>query len=149
MANDPQTPLKLIAQKFETDPLAHQFSIVLDDITANTVKMHMKLEQWMLNFYLRPHGGAIYTLADAAFSVLGNNDNNISVALENSITYHASPEPGSILEVTGQTIAKTRKIASYLFSVFDLGQPDQKMEPKLIATMKSTLYRTGKPISDD
>jgi acyl-CoA thioesterase len=104
--------------------------------------MHMHLQPRMLNLYARPHGGAIYALADAAFSVIANNSNNISVALDCAITYHNSPDPGILLEVEGELLATTRKTGSYLFKIF--GITDAKKI--LVATMKSTVYRTGKPI---
>lgn len=137
--------LELVRKRFEQDQFARSLGIVLDELTHESIRMHLKLREDMHNWMNRPHGGAIYALADAAFSVLGNNSNNISVALDCSITYHASPDPGTILSVEGETIATTRKTASYLFKVFM-----QNSGPAtLVATMKSLLYRTGKPIDPD
>ena len=78
----------------------------------------MRLGTAMLNFYGRPHGAAIYSLADAAFSVLGNNTNNISVALDCSITYHASPEPGSLLVVEGENLSIEQADGFLLYLLF-------------------------------
>ncbi|MHA1368592.1 MAG: PaaI family thioesterase [Promethearchaeota archaeon] len=134
--------LEIVKEKFENDKFAKMFGIVLDELTEKTVKMHLILKPEHCNFYGRPHGGAIYALADAAFSVIGNNQNIISVALDSSISYHYSPEPGSTLHVEGHEITGSRKIGSYLFSVYTM----VGTEKKLVATMKSTLYKTGKPI---
>ena len=90
-------------------------------------------------------GPSIYSLADAAFSVLGNNTNNVSVALDCSITYHASPEPGSFLVVEGQNLSTNRRTGSYIFTVYTEKDGDRT----LIATMKSVSYRTGRPIDPD
>jgi len=133
--------LELIKNKFKNDNYAKKFDIVLDDLKEDFVKMHMKLTPEMNNFHGRPHGGAIYSLADAAFSIIGNNQNNISVALDCNIYYHASPNPGEILYVKGERLKQSRKIGTYLFTIYV--EVNGKQEK--IATMTSNLYRTGKP----
>ncbi len=133
--------IDVITEKFKNDNYARNFGIILDELTENTIKMHMQLKPDMNNFNGRPHGGAIYGLADVAFSLIGNNQNNISVALDCTINYHASPKPDDMLYVEGKLIKQTRKIGTYLFDIYT--------EPEgihiIIATMLSTLYRTGKP----
>ncbi len=135
----------LIRKLFAADQYARQLGIVLDELTDTTIRMHMELGPGTLNFYGRPHGAAIYSLADAAFSVLGNNTNNISVALDCSITYHASPEPGSRLVVEGENLSMNKRTGSYIFTVYTEKDGDRV----LIATMKSVSYRTGRPIDPD
>jgi len=133
--------LKIIQEKFKKDNFANKLGIELDDLTDETVKMHMDLKPFMNNFQARPHGAAIYGLADAAFSVIGNNDNNICVALNCDISYHASPNPGETLYVKGEKIKQTKRIGTYLFSLYTM----KKKNKRKIATMISTLYCTGKP----
>jgi acyl-CoA thioesterase len=135
-----QKSLEAIRKQFEQDEFAKQFGIVLDTLTESNVQMHMRLRQDMNNLFNRPHGGAIYALADAAFSVIGNNCNNLSVALECSITYNASPNSGETLYVKGEILGNSKRIATFLFRLYTM---EEKTE-KLIATMQSVLYRTGK-----
>ena len=137
-----QEHLELVRKRFERDTYANSFGIVLDDLTDDTIQMHMQLREDMLNWFNRPHGGAIYSLADAAFSVLGNNSNNLGVALDCSITFSASPDPGTILIVEGETLSTTGRTAAYLFKVY----MEKEGTRTLVATMKSVSYRTGKPI---
>ncbi|MHA1845248.1 MAG: PaaI family thioesterase [Promethearchaeota archaeon] len=135
-------PLEIIKEKFKNDAFARNFGIVLDSLTEDSVKMHMKINESVLNFYNRPHGGAIYTLADVAFSLIGNNQNNVSVALSCTIIYHSSPNLGEILHVEGKRINQTNKIGTYYFKLFT----EENGNIKNIATMMGTLYRTGKSI---
>jgi acyl-CoA thioesterase len=137
--------LDAIRKLFAVDPYARQLGIILDELTDTTIRMHMELGPATLNFYGRPHGAAIYSLADAAFSVLGNNTNNVSVALDCSITYHASPEPGSYLVVEGENLSMNKRTGSYIFTVY----VEKDGYRTLIATMKSVSYRTGRPIDPD
>jgi len=133
--------LELILKKFKNDNFMNKLGVKVDDLTEESVKMHMKLTPEMNNFNGRPHGAAIYSLADAAFSVIGNNQNNLSVALNSTIHYHASPDPGKILYVEGTLIKQTRKIGTYNFELYTK-EGDKKTK---VATMISTLYRTGRP----
>jgi acyl-CoA thioesterase len=134
--------LDIVRDRFARDRFAAGQGIVLEDLTADSVRMRMALRADMLNWFGRPHGAAVYALADAAFSVLTNNENNLSVALECSITYHASPENDAVLVVEGETLAKTARTGSFLFKVY----ADRSDGRRLIATMKSLSYRTGKAI---
>lgn len=59
-----------------------------------------------------------------------------------SITYHASPDPGTILVVEGKTLSNNRRTAAYLFNVY----MEKEGARTLVATMKSVSYRTGRPI---
>jgi acyl-CoA thioesterase len=137
-----QEHLEIVMKQFERDNYSKSMGIVLDKLTDDTIQMHMQLREDMLNMYDRPHGGIIYSLADVAFSVLGNNKNNLSVALDCSITYHTSPDPGTVLIVQGEILSNSRRTAAFIFNVYS----EKESERKLVATMKSVSYRTGKPI---
>ena len=135
--------LEVVKKQFEKDNYAKSLGIILDKLTDDTIQTHVQLRDDMLNMYNRPHGGIIYSLADVAFSVLGNNKNNISVGLDCSITYHASPDPGTVLVVEGKILSNSRRTAAFLFDVYT----EKEGMRVLVATMKSVSYRTGKPIN--
>ena len=137
-----QEQFEILKKRFEKDRYSKYLGIVLDELTDDTIQMHMQLRADMNNWFGRLHGGAIYALADAAFSVLGNNSNNLAVALECSITYHVPPKPETILIVKGETLSITRRTGAYLFKIY-MAQDEAHI---LVATMKSVSYRTGKPI---
>ena len=137
-----QEHLEIVKKQFEKDNYARSLGIILDKLTDDTIQMHMQLREDMLNMYDRPHGGIIYSLADVAFSVLGNNKNNLSLGLDCSITYHASPDPGTVLVVEGEILSHSRRTAAFLFKVY----MENGGMRTLVATMKSVSYRTGKPI---
>jgi acyl-CoA thioesterase len=140
-----QEHLEIVKKRFEKDRYAKSLGIVLDELTDDTIQMHMKLQDDMLNWFNQPHGGAIYSLADAAFSVLGNNNTNLAVALDCSITFHESPDPETILIVAGQTLSTSWRTAAYVFKVY----MEKEGTRTLVATMKSVSYRTGKPIDSN
>ncbi len=67
------------------------------------------------------------------------------MALDCSITYHASPDPGTLLVVEGETLSTSRRTAAFIFKV----HMEKEGTRQPVATMKSVLYRTGKPIDPD
>ncbi len=136
--------LILVKEKYNEDTFSHHLGIVLDELTDDDIMMHMDLRPDMLNLYNRPHGGVIYALADAAFSVIANSRNNISVALDCTITYHNGPDVGQTLYVHGRTLSVSKRVGSYLFDVYCM----EDGERKKIATMKGTAFRTGRAIVD-
>jgi len=132
----------LLKKKFESDNYARFLGIVLDEVTDDSIRMHMQLREDMLNSFNRPHGEIIYALVDAAFSVLGNNTNNLSVALDCSMSYHPSPDLGAMFTVEGKTLSATKRTVAILFSVY----MEYEGTRTLVATMKGVGYRTGKPV---
>ena len=62
-----QKHLEIVKKQFDGDSYAKSLGIVLDKLTDDAIQMHMELREDMLNLFKRPHGGAIYSLADAAF----------------------------------------------------------------------------------
>jgi acyl-CoA thioesterase len=136
--------IALVLEQFKQDQFAIQMGIELENLTTTTIRMRMPVRTDMLNLYGKVHGGVIFALTDAAFGVLANTQNNISVAIDCSISYHHPPQPDDILLVDGELIAESKKIGTYLFTVFSEND-DQRIK---IATMKGTAFRTGKTISE-
>ena len=53
-----QEQIEIARKRFEKDKYAKSLGIVLDELTEDTVKMHMQLREDMFNWFDRPHGGA-------------------------------------------------------------------------------------------
>ena len=85
------------------------------------------------------HGGAIFSLLDAAFEVASNSHGTMAVALNMNINYLASPAPGARLTAEAAEINKTRKTATY-----DIRATDDT--GKLLATCQALVYRLDKPL---
>jgi acyl-CoA thioesterase len=92
----------------------------------------------MDNIYGRAHGGAVFALMDEAFETASQTDGTIAVALNVSVTYVKSPEPGR-LSCEAVRITKTNKTATYDMTVTD---------PKggTVALCRGIVYQTGQAI---
>jgi len=91
------------------------------------------------NMFGMAHGGAIFSLLDAAFEVASNSHGTMAVALNMNINYLASPAPGARLTAEAAEINKTRKTATY-----DIRATDDT--GKLLATCQALVYRLDKPL---
>ena len=133
---------KIVKSLYEKDKFAQKMGFELLDLTEKTIKMKTTLRKDMENLYGKPHGAALFGFADAAFSILVNNQNNISVALDCSISYHNAADTGVTLYLDGKKLSTSRKICVCLIEIYK--KKDSENVP--IVTMKGTAYRTGRPI---
>lgn len=93
----------------------------------------------MDNLFSRAHGGAIFSLIDEAFETVCQSCGEVTVALNVSLNYVATPTVGARLRAEAREVTSTRKTATYDIRVTaDNGQ--------LIAVSQALAYRTGKPL---
>jgi acyl-CoA thioesterase len=86
-----------------------------------------------------PHGGAIFSLADAAFAAAGNSHGQTAVALSMTIHYLAATQPGSRLVAEAQELRRGNRTGFYQITV--------KMESgELIATCQAVVHRKSEPL---
>lgn len=131
---------KAIYWAVEREPFARLLGmelVALDD-GYSLVEMTYRPEA-MDNIYQRTHGGAIFALIDEAFETVCQTEGAVVVALNVSVTYIASPEPGARLRAEAREISRTRKTAS-----FDIKVTGPKGE--VLASCQALGYRTGRPI---
>ncbi len=129
-----------IRRAVESEPFAVGMGMTLTHLSDGRSAVEMVYEPARMdNIYARAHGGAIFALIDEAFETAGQTDGTVAVALNVSVTYVASPEPGARLRAEAEQVARTRKTAAYEIRVSEVDGP-------LIATCQALAYRTGKPI---
>ncbi len=122
------------------EPFARALNIYLVDLELGYSAVEMIYNpSTMNNIFNRAHGGAIFGLIDAAFEAAGQTEGSVAVALNVSVTYISSPEPGKHLRAEAKEINRTKKTA-----VYDIKVTDKK--GRLIATCQALAYRTGKPL---
>ena len=131
---------KAIFREVKKEPFARALNITLVELEDGYSVVEMVYEsEEMSNIFNRAHGGALFGLIDEAFEVANQTDGTIAVALNVSVTYIASPKPGTKLRAEAKQISETKKTSS-----FDIKVTDEK--GNLIATCQALGYRTGKPL---
>ena len=129
-----------ILKKVHEEPFAKKFGLKLIDVQEGYAKVGMVFTPDMENMFGMAHGGAIFSLIDAAFEVASNSHGTMAVALNMNINYMASPAKGAKLTAEAKEINKTKKTAAY-----DIRATDDA--GKLLASCQSLVYRLEKPLS--
>lgn len=128
-----------IFRQIATEPFGKKFGITLIDVQDGYAKVEMHFTPDMENMFGMAHGGAIFSLMDAAFEVASNSHGTMAVALSMNINYLASPTKGALLTAEAGEINKTKRTAAY-----DIRATDDS--GKLLATCQSLVYRLDKPL---
>lgn len=132
-ANDP------VFRKISQDPFARSLGIELQELRPGYSRVAMTLTPQMVNFHGIPHGGAIFTLADAAFAAAANSHGQMAVALSMTIHYLAAAQPGTRLVAEAQEQRKGHRTGFYQIMVKTEGGD-------LIASCQAVVHRKREPL---
>ena len=99
----------------------------------------MVVRKEMVNGFGIVHGGLPFSLADSAFAFACNNRNNLSVALDVTITFTKAVNIGDELTAEAKEFHNGKSTGVYLITV-----TNQKNEQ--VAFFKGTCFRTGKKL---
>ena len=128
-----------IFKQIDKEPFGKKFGLKLVDVQEGFAKVEMLFTQDLENMFGMAHGGAIFSLIDAAFEIASNSHGTMAVALSMNINYLASPEKGTLLTAEAREINRTKKTAAY-----DIRATDNS--GKLLASCQALVYRLEKPL---
>jgi acyl-CoA thioesterase len=127
----------VVGKMMQDDAFSQWLGITVLQVKEGYAKIRMTLREEMLNGFGVIHGGITFSLADSAFAFACNSRNNLSMALDTSITFTKSTKPGDILTAEAQEVHNGRSTGLYLITVTNqLGGQ--------VALFKGTCFRTGK-----
>jgi acyl-CoA thioesterase len=109
--------LEQAAQRIREDPFARFLGIELLELREGYSSTALSVAEHMLNSLGIPHGGVIFSLADAAFAAAGNSHGQVAVALNVSINFLAAVPVGTRLRAEASEESATRRTALYRLSV--------------------------------
>ena len=107
--------------------------IIIEEVEVNYAKCSLSINGNHLNSAGFVMGGAIFTLADFAFAVAANCENELTVTLSCKIDY-LSATKGPILIAEAKCLKTAKNICFYEIEVKD-------DKDKLVAKVSSTGYR--------
>lgn len=123
----------------ENDAFSKWMGIEVLEIREGYSKIKMDIREEMVNGFGIVHGGIPFSLADSAFAFACNNRNNLSVALDTSITFAKAIHPGDSLMAEAEEIHNGRSTGVYVITITN--QTGQQ-----VAMFKGTCFRTGKKL---
>jgi acyl-CoA thioesterase len=130
---------KVVAHMMQEDLFSQWLGIDVLEIREGYSKIKMRLRNEMINGFGRIHGGIPFSLADSAFAFACNNRNNLSVALDTSITFTKAVNPGDVLTAEARELHNGRSTGLYLITITN-------QHGEQVALFKGTCFRTGKPL---
>lgn len=129
-----------IFRQVQEEPFARHLKMDLVQLDEGYSAVEMDYDAGVMNnMFGRAHGGAIFSLIDEAFETVCQTVGSVTVALNVTVNYVASPGNGARLRAEAREVSSTRRTASYDIKVHD-------QNGGLIATCQALAYRTGKPL---
>jgi acyl-CoA thioesterase len=123
----------------QNDFFSQWMGVEVLDVREGYSKIKMVIRKEMVNGFGIVHGGIPFSLADSAFAFACNNRNNLSVALDVTITFTKAVNIGDVLIAEAKEFHNGRSTGVYLITV-----TNQKNEQ--VALFKGTCFRTGKTL---
>lgn len=139
LTEEDQLAQKVVDKMMDHDAFSQWMDVKVLDIKEGYSKIQMTIRNEMVNGFGIVHGGLPFSLADSAFAFACNNRNNLSVALDVTITFTKAVNVGDILTAEAKEVHNGRSTGVYLITVIN-----QKNEQ--VALFKGTCFRTGKPL---
>jgi len=141
MANEKdQIANSVVSHMMENDFFSQWMGVEVLDVTEGYSRIRMNIRKEMVNGFGIVHGGIPFSLADSAFAFACNNRNNLSVALDVTITFTKAVNVGDTLTAEAKEVHNGRSTGVYLITV-----TNQKNEQ--VALFKGTCFRTGKSLN--
>jgi acyl-CoA thioesterase len=123
-----------VRDRIEADPYCERLGVELVDLSPGTATTRLVVEPDMLNFHGTPHGGAIYSLADAAFAAASNSHGDTALALETNLSYLEAVDVGTTLTATAEETHLRERTAEYEVVIED-------GDGARVATFRGRVYR--------
>lgn len=102
-----------IREYFNTDGYAATLGANLISDDPDLVVVELPVTKEHLNFHGSTHGGALFSLADCAFSLISNAAGPVAVAIDTHLVISAATEPGDTLRAQATEVRRGRQLATY------------------------------------
>jgi len=130
---------EVVDHMMDHDAFSQWLGIEVLEITEGYSRISMTIRKEMVNGFGIVHGGVPFAFADSAFAFACNNRNNLSVALDVTISFMKAMHIGDMLTAEAKEIHNGRSTGVYLITIHN-----QKSEQ--VALFKGTCFRTGKTL---
>jgi len=124
------------SERIHSDAYCETLGIEVTELEPGRARTELTIDEALLNFHGTPHGGALYSLADAAFAAASNSHGDTAVALETNISYLEAVDVGERIAAVAEETHAAGRTAEYEVEVVD-GEGDR------IATFRGRVYRPG------
>lgn len=139
MSQQDQLATDVVDHMMNKDLFSQWLGIQVIEIREGYSKISLTVRPEMVNGFGIAHGGIAFSLADSALAFACNNRNNLSVALDVTITFIKAVNTNDVLTAEAKEIHNGKSTGVYLITVHN-----QRNEQ--VAFFKGTCFRTGKKL---
>ena len=129
----------VVNKMMSDDRFSQWLGIEVLEIKEGYSKIQMLVREEMVNGFGIAHGGVAFSLADSALAFACNNRNNLSVALDVTITFTKAVNVDDVLIAEANEVHNGKSTGVYLINVHN-----QRNEQ--VALFKGTCFRTNKTL---
>jgi acyl-CoA thioesterase len=119
------------------DEFSRWLGVELLEVNPGRVTIRMVVRQDMTNGFGVCHGGVTFAFADSAFAFASNTGGQVSVSIENSMTYPAAVHVGDVLLAEAEKEAGSRRLGYYKVRV-------TRNDGAVVALFRGTVFQTDR-----
>ena len=123
------------------DAFSRSLGMEIVEVHPRAAVVRMVVRPDMVNGFGVCHGGVAFSLADSAFAFACNTHGNITVSIQNTITYPKKVGVGDVLVATAREESASARLSYYHVEV--------RRGDELVNVFRGTAYRTEKPYFPD
>ena len=127
---------RVVATMMARDAFSRWLGIEVVEVAPRRATVRMTVRPDMLNGFGVCHGGVAYALADSALAFASNTHGQVTVSIENGITYPKRIGQGDVLTATAVEESATTKLGFFRVEV--------ARSSEIVALFHGTVYDTGK-----
>ena len=129
---------RVVSSMMAADSFSQWLGIEVVEVRPRAATVRMTVRKDMQNGFGVCHGGIPFALADSALAFASNTHGNITVSIENSITYPKPILPGDVLTAAAEEESATSRLAFFRVTV--------RRGDEAVALFRGTVYRTSRPL---
>jgi acyl-CoA thioesterase len=136
-ADEQRLAERVVGAMIERDAFSRWLGIEVLEIGPRRSTCRLIVREEMVNGFGVTHGGIAFSLADSAFAFACNTHGNVTVSIENSITYPAPVAPGDVLTASATEDAASGKLSYYRAEV-------RNQRDEIVALFRGTAFKTAR-----
>jgi len=129
---------RVVSAMMAKDAFSQWLGVEVVDVRPSGATVRMEVRPEMQNGFGVCHGAIPFALADSALAFASNTHGNITLSIENSITYPKAIAVGDVLTATADEESATKRLAFYRVAV--------ERGSEVVALFRGTVYRTNQPL---
>jgi len=119
------------------DAFSQWLGIEVVDVAPHAVTVRMTVRDEMLNGFHVSHGGIAFSLADSALAFASNTHGQVTMSIENTISYPVAVSARDVLTATAEEESAGNRLAFYRVTV-------RQQDDRIVALFRGTVYKTNR-----